>query len=200
MYEQEEKPSKKQAISEDEVTKLAAIVNAAVTAAMKESGESTQNMAKTIAEALIEARKPYIDPKQVAFNAVAKKSAREQAEKQKKVKEFEQSACEHVKGSNPNSFRSDPYDSSIARHVLDTKEVIGICTNCNRVFSSLSPEDVPFLRKKSSNQTSHAGAADRFFENPREAQEARLGKNQTEIFVDEDGNILDYDPSLVESK
>lgn len=197
MSEEIEKKSKKDAISENEVEKLAAIVNAAVSAAMKEGVETNQNFAKTIAEAIVEARKPYVDPKQKANLESAKRSSRLQAIKQKAVKKAEQEACPHHKGSNPNSFRSDPFDYSIAKIVLDSGEIVGVCTNCTRVFSSLFPEDVPFLRQKSSNQTARAGQ--RFFDNPLQAQRARLGLDQKEIFADENGNLVDETGALLDA-
>jgi hypothetical protein len=191
MSEHEEK-SKKSDISAGEIEKLAAIVNAAVTAAMKEGAENTHAMAKTIAEALVEARKPYVSPQDVANREAARKSSREQAAKQKSIKDWEQGHCPHVKGSNPNSFRSDPYDSAVQKHLLDTGEVIGICSNCTKVFSSLNPEDYQWLTAKSTNQVSMAGR--REFADSNAAKRARLGLDQKEIFVDSDGNLVDHDP------
>lgn len=191
----EEAKKKSNSFEDAELAKIAAIVNAAVSAAMKEGASQSTNMASAITEALIEARKPYTSPQDIANRESARKSSREQAARQKRTKELEQAACKHVKGSNPNSFRSDPYDSAIARHVLDTGEIIGICTNCNKVFSSLFEADIPWLREKSTNQTSMAGR--REFANQDAAKRARLGLDQKEIFVDSDGNLIDHAPKKV---
>lgn len=191
MAEQEE-VKKKNKIDPEEIEKLAAIVNAAVSAAMEKGASQSTQMAQAIAEALVEARKPYVSPQDIANRESAKKSSREQAAKQKQIKEWEQSHCKHVKGSNPNSFRSDPFDSAVAKHVLDTGEVIGICTNCTKIFSSLNPEDYEFLTAKSTNQPSMAGR--REFADANAAKRARLGLDQKEIFVDSEGNLVSEKP------
>lgn len=189
-----EEVKKKSKIDPEEIEKLAAIVNAAVSAAMEKGAAQSTNMAQAIAEALIEARKPYVSPQEIANRESAKKSSREQREKQEAIKKYEQKVCKHVKGSNPNSFRSDPFDSAIAKHVLDTGEVIGICTNCNRVFSSLNPEDYEWLTAKSTNQPSMAGR--REFADANAAKRARLGLDQKEYFVDAEGNLIDHNPKV----
>ena len=182
---------KKSSLSNEELERLAVIFKEAV----KSSKEDQASLAQTLAAAIVESRKPYVSPQDIANRESARKSSREQAAKQKAIKEWEQSHCKHVKGSNPNSFRSDPFDSAIAKHVLDTGEVIGICTNCTKIFSSLNPEDYEYLTAKSTNQPSMAGR--REFADGNAAKRARLGLDQKEIFVDSEGNLVNEKPKKV---
>lgn len=176
--EKEEKQSKgKSAVSLEE---LQAIVNAAVTAALQQSNAS----GKDIAEALLEARKPYVDPKQKLNEESMRLSMREQAALTKAQTEHDQALCPHKKGANALSSRMDNQDSSFVKHILDSSEVIGICTNCTKVISSLNPQDIHYFQDRGTNITSMAGR--RTFADPLRVQRARLGLDQKEIFAEEE--------------
>lgn len=159
---------------------LQAIVNAAVQAALEHSNVSNQ----AIADALLKAREPYIDPRQKLNEETMRANMRESEKNRKRQVQFDQENCVHKKGANPLSARIDFQDSSFAKHRLDTGEIIGICTNCTKVISSLNPDDRKWFQDRGSNIMSSAGI--RTFDNPRQVQEKRLGKDQKEIFVDEE--------------
>lgn len=185
--EQEVKKSKKseQTIDEAEVTKLVAIVNAAVSAAGKENATNMNDMASIIAKALIESKKPYIDPRQKANDAAARRSMISSRAKEQAAFKAAQFNCPHKKGSNPLSWYSDPNNSSFIIHRLDNNEIIGVCTNCTKVISSQLPEDQPFFRdSRGTNIRSAAG--DRVFSDPLKVQRDRLNLDAKEIFVDEE--------------
>lgn len=182
MAKQNEETQSKQDAPKSSISieELQAVVNAAVSAALQQTNAS----GKDIAQALLDARKPYIDPKQKANEESMRRSMREQAKLAKENAKREQAACPHVKGCSESSSRSDPFDSALAHLILDTGERVAVCTNCTRIFSSLNPEDVPFLQKKSTNQVAMSGR--REFANPLAAQRARLGLDQVEIFAEEE--------------
>lgn len=188
--EQEAKEPKGKASKGYDPADLQAIVSAAVAAALEHASKQTSASNSDLAAAILKAREPYIDPKVKANEASARKSMKEQAARQKATKKMEQAACPHYKGCNNLSAEGKPQDASIAHLRLDTGELIGVCTNCTRVFSSLNPEDVPYLQKKTTNQRASAGG-ERYFENPAKAQRARLGLDQEEIFVNESGDAVD---------
>jgi len=166
---------------------LQAIVSSAVAEAVKAAIASQSQNTTALAEAIKDSKKPYEDPKQKANDAAMRKSmiaAREVALKNTEF--FQEKVCPHTMVSNQLSARALP-DSSFILHVLDTREVVGICTNCQKVISSLKDEDRQWFAKKGGNIRSSAGQ-DRFFANPLKAQLARLGRGQKEIFVDDGGN------------
>lgn len=159
---------------------LQAVVNAAVSAALANSSASGE----AIASALLEARKPYIDPRQKANEEAARTSMRESAKRDRESFAAAQKNCPHKKGSNPLSWYSDDNNSSFALHKLDTGEWVGICTNCTKVISSQIPEDAIFFQgSRGTNIRSAAG--ERYFSDPKKVQAARLGIGQKEIFAEE---------------
>lgn len=139
---------------------LQALISTAVAEAVKQANVST-------AEAIIESKKPYIDPKQKENEAAMRRSMKEVEERRHKEQEMDQSLCPHKQGSNALSDFQGPL-SSFIYHQLDTGELIGICTNCTKVIRSTNPQDAPFFQMKSGNRASRAGQ--RIFTNPLEVQ------------------------------
>jgi hypothetical protein len=162
---------------------LQAIVSSAVAEAVKAAIASQAQNTTALADAIRDSKKPYQDPRAKANDEAMRKSMIASKKDEKERTEFYQDkVCPHTMGSSPNSARALP-DSSFAIHVLDTGEVIGVCTNCTKVISSLKQDDLQYFAKKGGNIRSAAGQ--RFFSNPLKAQQARLGIGQEEIFVDE---------------
>ena len=167
-------------------------LQAIVSAAVKEAVAASQGNNASIAEALKDARKPYVDPKTIANDKSARRSMIAAKKQEKERTEFyQEKVCPHTMGSSPNSARSLP-DSSFAIHVLDTGEVIGVCTNCQKTISSLNQEDLRWFAIKGGNIRSAAGV--RFFSDPLRAQRARLSLDQKELILDEiTGELVDDD-------
>ena len=169
-------------------------LQAIVSAAVKEAVSASQNNNANIAEALKDARKPYIDPKTIANDKSARRSMIAAKKQEKERTDFYQNkVCPHTMGSSPNSARSLP-DSSFAIHVLDTGEVIGVCTNCQKTISSLNQDDLRYFAIKGGNIRSAAGV--RFFADPLRAQRARLSLDQKELILDElTGELVEGEPT-----
>lgn len=122
---------------------------------------------KTTAEAIIESKKPYVDPKQKENEEAMRRSMKEVELRRKEEERVSQDMCPHKQGSNALSDFQGPLSSFIF-HQLDTTELIGICTNCTKVIRSTNPEDSKYFQMKSGNRPSRAGQ--RIFTNPLEAQ------------------------------
>lgn len=182
MAKQNEETQSKQDAPKSSISieELQAVVNAAVSAALQQTNAS----GKDIAQALLDARKPYVNPRDKANEDSMRLSMREQAKLTKAQVEQDQELCPHKKGANALSSRMDNQDSSWVKHILDTGEVIGICTNCTKVVSSLNPADIHHFQDRGTNITSMAGR--RTFADPLAVQKRRLGLDQKEIFVEED--------------
>jgi hypothetical protein len=165
------------------------LVTAAVVAAAEQGREANKETTLAIVQALLDARKPYIDPKQKALETMTREQNKNQAKQIKRDFEAGQDNCPHKKGSSPLSWYNDPNNSSFGIHTLDTGEIVGICTNCTKVISSLDPTHrVFFANARGTNIRSAAGV--RSFADPLAAQRAGSGRDLKEIFVDDDGNIV----------
>lgn len=134
---------------------------------------ATNSIGDKIANAMIESRKPYVDPAQEENARRDRESARKQQERIRQQVEADRDTCPHLQGSNALSEFQGQLTSFVL-HRLDTGEMIGICTNCQKLISSLNPEDRPFFQRKSGNRMSMGGQ--RNFVDPLAAQRARLGE------------------------
>ncbi len=130
-------------------------LQAIIVSAVEGAGEK---QAKILAEALIESKKPYVDPKQ-AENAEAdrKRDAEIQARMRENLKRDRQN-CKHIRGSNALSDWPDDHNlTSIIHHQLDNGKLIGICTNCQRVWYPGDADYNEWMSKRSGNRMSLAG-------------------------------------------
>jgi len=132
-----------------------AVASAQIQLASTLAQQGDQN-AKVLAEALRESKTPYVDPKHIENEKMMRDQMRETERRKRAAKRAEQEACPHLQGSSPESATTLPY-SSFAVHVLDSSEVIGICTNCQKIISSRRPEDLRWFKVKSTNVRSAAG-------------------------------------------
>jgi hypothetical protein len=142
---------------------LQALISASVSQAVEQSS-------KVIAEALIQSRKPYVDPKNEENDRRMRASNHEIQQRIKREIEASRDSCAHLQGSNALSEFQGMLGSFVL-HQLDTGVVVGICTNCQKQIWSNDPKDSEFFRRKSANRMSRAGQ--RFFLNPTEAMAAR---------------------------
>lgn len=130
-------------------TLLSTVVSSAVEQAVARTAQITS-------KAIEESKKPYKDPLQEQNDEAMRRSMREQRERDRVREKISQRNCPHLQGSNPLSDFSSNL-TSIVQHVLDSGEMIGICTNCLRVFREGDPDYVQWMQKKSGNRTSSAG-------------------------------------------
>lgn len=120
--------------------------------------QSSESMAKILADAVLEARKPYIDPRKEIDEENARLQAREQSRQQKEALEYSQSVCPHIAGSNQLSELPDTAGrTSIVWHRFDVGDELGVCTNCTRIFKPSDPDYVQWRTKKSYNRMSRSG-------------------------------------------
>lgn len=146
---------------------LAEIIKIAVSSAV---GQQSESSAKIIADALIEARKPYKDPRTEANDEMMRKQGRETWERIQREIVASRETCAHLQGSNALSEFQGQLGSFVL-HQLDTGVVVGICTNCQKQIWSNNPEDHAWFSRKSANRMSRAGQ--RVFMDPLKAQQAR---------------------------
>lgn len=146
-------------------------VAAAVSETNKKSEQIVSNGMSELAKAIIESRKPYVDPRQEENEKAMRESMRKVNERMKAQILASQSTCPHLQGSSENSDFTGQL-SSIVMHRLDSGVVVGICTNCQlQIFSDDKDVNVQkIFRQKSGNRMSSAGI--RTFRNPNEAMTA----------------------------
>lgn len=151
------------------VEDLQALIATSVSEAVKQAG-------KSFADAMLEARKPYIDPRVQQNEDTMRKSMREATERINLEIEASKETCPHVQGSNALSEFQGPMGSFVL-HQLDTGVTVGICTNCQKViwsneeWLSAHPDDRKWFQRKNANRMSRAGQ--RQFRDPTKAQACR---------------------------
>lgn len=128
-----------------------------------------------LAAAIIESRKPYVDPNKEVNDQMWREQAREQAKREKANTAAYQKSCPHIAGCNSLSdLRDQAGRTSIVWHKLDSTEAIGICTNCTRVFHEDDTDYQEWRTKPSINKMSASG--DRFFSDPLAARRVARGE------------------------
>lgn len=90
-----------------------------------------------LAEALLESRKPYIDPKVLQAREQANKDRQEQIEAEMRRRAFNKKHCTHRRESN-NSLNIKWMEHSGGI-------VLGVCGRCFSQFDARVPEDGKFL-------------------------------------------------------
>jgi len=169
---EENKPQPQpQAKAESKITlgmdELKALIATSVAEAV---AQSSSVAGKVMAEAILEARKPYVDPRQVENDKMMREQMRESNERINREIEASRLSCAHLQGSNALSEFQGQLGSFVL-HQLDTGVVVGICTNCQKQIWSNNPEDQIWFTKKQANRMSRAGQ--RVFLDPLKAQKAR---------------------------
>lgn len=172
------------------IADLQALVASAVSAALAASADQNSNQAKMLAEALGQALTPKKDARTL-LNEENDRLMREQSlVVQERIRAnilASQEYCQHLQGSNELSEWTLER-SSFAMHQLDTGELIGLCTNCQKLISSISenPADRAIFqaqRRKPGNKMSRAGQ--RTFLDPYAAQKARTALPFTRVKAEE---------------
>lgn len=118
-----------------------------------------KTIATTLAEALRELKKPYVDPNKESNDKMMAEQTRALHAKLQRTLEIDRINCAHLQGSNALSEEQGTR-LSIAWHRLDTGTWWGICTNCQREFWPSDPDYRQWRGKKSGNRASQAGQRD----------------------------------------
>lgn len=144
-----------------------------LTEANKKQQEDTTAKFSELVQAVIESKRPYADPKVQENEESFRRANRTAHEAMRANRKQAQDNCPHVKGlagQRPGS------ESAFWTHRLDTGETIGICSFCQKVISTLVPEDRRFFAMKGDNAPSSAG--NRAFLNPIKAMTARFPEEE----------------------
>jgi hypothetical protein len=118
---------------------------------------ASKEQAAVLANAFAESRKPYVDPLHEENNRNMRESMRAQAKEQRLGKIAEQDSCPHLQGSSPLSAETTGNKSSFCLLKLPTGEVIGVCSNCQKVISNRHPKHLVHFRKKGGNELASSG-------------------------------------------
>lgn len=146
------------------IEELQALISASVSEAVEQSS-------KVIAQALIESRKPYVDPRQEQNQKMMQDQQRELHDRIKADIAASRENCAHLQGSNALSEFQGQLGSFVV-HQSDTGVAFGICTNCQKVIWSNNPADRQWFVRKQANRMSRAGQ--RVFMDHAKAQEWSL--------------------------
>lgn len=135
-----------------------------IAGAVESAGERS---ARILAEALIESRKPYKDPKQEANEAADRERDRNIRKYMEENLARDRENCQHIQGSNALSeYPNIRMLTSIIHHQTDDGNVIGICTNCQKVWRPGDKDYGVWMRKASGNRMSQSGQRFRVFVPP----------------------------------
>jgi len=152
-------PEKTSPLVEDkQVTITSSALQELLASVISKTQEQASLQTKALVDAILESRKPYVDPKRAENEKRWRESMRRQRLKLDASLKADQNRCEHIMGSNALSEYPDLHRrSSILKHALDTGEVIGMCTNCGRVWWPDDPDYFSQLKRHTTNKMSQAG-------------------------------------------
>jgi hypothetical protein len=137
-------------LSMNDLSALAVALAQAMKSASKEQAE-------VLANAFAESRKPFVDPKQEENTRTMREQMREQARQIRLGKIAEQDSCPHLQGSSPMSSETRGNKSSFCLLRLPTNEIIGVCSNCQKVISNRHPKHLVYFKKKGGNELASSG-------------------------------------------
>lgn len=122
--------------------------------------EIKQLLADAIKDALVELRKPYVDPKVKENEEKQRAAMREMQARIKKNIADEQDACKHLQGSNVLSEKAGSF-TSIIWHFFPDKTLRGICTTCQRWFVPTDPDYGYWISQTTGNSPSSSISIDK---------------------------------------
>lgn len=161
---QDESPKPDVMFSEAQLMAVKAIVDSVVQ-------NQTESNAKLV-DAIIESKRPYVDPGQEAFKRDAKESARQIEERRRQLMIRARSACAHLQGAHELSSFTSPYGlTAIIAHQLDTGEVVGLCCVCGKLWRPGDPDYSTWVIQKKSGCLPSRSGGGRWFPDPKEAVE-----------------------------
>ena len=124
---------------------------------------------KALAEAIIDSKKPYVDPRKKLNDEMFKDQERQIALRTKMNVQYAQSTCEHIAGCSQLSEQKDIAGrTSFVWHRNDIGVDIGVCTVCQKILRPEDPDYALWRRKSSFNKLSAAGT--RTFMDPLKAR------------------------------
>jgi hypothetical protein len=119
---------------------------------------------KALAEALLESRKPYADPRVLAEREQRRKDRLALVNQELRSRRLAKLACPHLNEGGKSNIKWHQHSNGI---------ILGVCGSCRSEFDARNPEDAKWLRgdPKSIRNMARAGeharrGADIAFENP----------------------------------
>ena len=136
---------------------------------LAESQRQQSEANRALADAIIESRKPYVDPRKKQNDEMFKEQERQIALRTKVNVTYAQSVCEHIAGCSALSEQKDIAGrTSFVWHRNDIGVDIGVCTVCQKILRPEDPDYALWRRKSSFNKLSAAGT--RTFMDPLKAR------------------------------
>jgi hypothetical protein len=136
----------------------------ALAAALGEAMKTASaEQAAVLANAFAESRRPYQDPAQAENARKMREQMRDQAKQIRLSEIAAKNACPHVQGANAMSSSAGT-KSSFCLLKLPTGEVVGVCSNCQKVISNRIPRHLALF--KGANTTDMAQSGHREFFGP----------------------------------
>ena len=99
---------------------------------------------KLLAEALLESRKPYIDPAVLEAKQKAAEERAKEVEQTMRVKIATKAQCPHLRTNSDGSY-ADKLNIKWMEH--SNGIIKGVCGTCFSEFDTRNPKDVEFLRR-----------------------------------------------------
>lgn len=122
------------------------------------NAEASTISAKLLADALIEANKPYTDPKKEENEEKFREQMRRQATQERANLKAARNACPHIAGCNSLSEFPDSHGRTcIVWHQSPSSEWVGTCLNCQRQFFEIDSDYGEWFRKPSICKRSGSG-------------------------------------------
>jgi hypothetical protein len=104
-----------------------------------------------LAEAILEARKPYVDPKVLEAKRLAGEERRKEIELQMRIKVATKKRCPHIRENGTPNIKWMEHSNGITK---------GVCGQCFSEFDTRNPADLDILRRdlKSIKNMGRAGS------------------------------------------
>lgn len=138
------------------VAELAALIGRLTQEANERAAAQIASSNESLANALLESRKPYVDPRVAENDRLFREQTKEQERRKRAAIEASQKWCEHRAGSLGDV--ADPgHRTSIVWHQNDIHSIVGICTICQRQFHEGDEDYMKWRGQKSFNKMSRSG-------------------------------------------
>jgi hypothetical protein len=116
-----------------------------------ESQKETAKANKALADAILESRKPYVDPKVVEAKRLAAEERKREIEMQLRIKVNTKRGCPHIRDNGTPNIKWMEHSNGITK---------GVCGGCFSEFDTRDKEDLALLRRdlKSIKNMGRAGS------------------------------------------
>jgi hypothetical protein len=103
-----------------------------------ESQAETAKANKALAEAIMESRKPYVDPKVLEQKRKDLEDRQKQIQQDQRIRAATKRICPHVRENGTQNIKWMEHSNGIT---------MGVCGTCRSEFDTRNPEDLALLRR-----------------------------------------------------